>query len=107
MISATGYAAVYDPAIYYGHREMDIGMTNLFGGFDQRFYDGIPGSLSHGTELDSKVTAYTALSITGACRFVWWSLCDQRKGNNKTIWRLVNTERGISSIWLRNFSQQE
>ena len=38
MISATGYAAVYDPAVYYGHREMDIGMTKLFGGFDQRFY---------------------------------------------------------------------
>jgi len=38
MISATGYAAVYDPAVYYGHREMDIGMTKLFGGFDQRFF---------------------------------------------------------------------
>lgn len=23
-----------DPAVYYGHREMDIAMTNLFGGFD-------------------------------------------------------------------------
>ena len=31
--------AMYDPAVYYGHREMDIGMTKLFGGFDQRFYD--------------------------------------------------------------------
>jgi fructosamine-3-kinase len=39
MISSTGYASVYDPAVYYGHREMDIGMTKLFGGFDQRFYD--------------------------------------------------------------------
>jgi len=38
MISATGCAAVYDPAVYYGHREMDIGMIKLFGGFDQRFY---------------------------------------------------------------------
>lgn len=39
MITSTGDAAIYDPAIYYGHREMDIGMTKLFGGFDQRFYD--------------------------------------------------------------------
>lgn len=39
MITATGAAAIYDPAVYYGHREMDIGMTKLFGGFDQRFYD--------------------------------------------------------------------
>jgi len=28
-----------DPAIYFAHREMDIGMTLLFGGFDLRFYD--------------------------------------------------------------------
>jgi fructosamine-3-kinase len=39
MITSTGYAAVFDPAVYCGHREMDIGMTKLFGGFDQRFYD--------------------------------------------------------------------
>jgi len=39
MIASTGEAAIYDPAIYYGHREMDIGMSKLFGGFDQRFYD--------------------------------------------------------------------
>jgi fructosamine-3-kinase len=38
MITSSGYAAIYDPAVYYGHREMDIGMTKLFGGFDQQFY---------------------------------------------------------------------
>ena len=40
MISKTGEAAIYDPAVYYGHREMDIGVTALFGGFSQAFYDG-------------------------------------------------------------------
>lgn len=39
MVAANGYASVYDPAVYCGHREMDIGMTKLFGGFDQVFYD--------------------------------------------------------------------
>jgi fructosamine-3-kinase len=38
LIHSAGYAAIYDPAVYFGHREMDIGMTRLFGGFDQRFY---------------------------------------------------------------------
>lgn len=28
-----------DPAIYYGHREMDIAMTKMFGGFDKTFLD--------------------------------------------------------------------
>ncbi|MFN3342979.1 MAG: fructosamine kinase family protein [Flavobacteriales bacterium] len=36
---ASGEVAVFDPAIYYGHREMDLAMTRLFGGFNQRFYD--------------------------------------------------------------------
>jgi fructosamine-3-kinase len=39
MIISSGYTAIFDPAVYYGHREMDIGMTKLFGGFDQRFYE--------------------------------------------------------------------
>jgi fructosamine-3-kinase len=28
-----------DPAVYYGHREMDIGMMHLFGGFDAILFD--------------------------------------------------------------------
>jgi len=39
MIHSSGYAAIVDPAVYWGHREMDIGMTKLFGGFDDRFYE--------------------------------------------------------------------
>ena len=27
-----------DPAVYYGHREADLAMTKLFGGFESRFY---------------------------------------------------------------------
>jgi fructosamine-3-kinase len=38
MTSARGEPTLIDPAVYYGHREMDIGMTKLFGGFDERFY---------------------------------------------------------------------
>jgi len=40
MWTTGGETAIYDPAVYFGHREMDIAMTHLFGGFDQRFYDG-------------------------------------------------------------------
>lgn len=39
FIHASGYATIFDPAVYFGHREMDIGMTKLFSGFDQRFYE--------------------------------------------------------------------
>lgn len=32
--------AVFDPACYFGHREMDIAMLNLFGNVSSAFYDG-------------------------------------------------------------------
>jgi fructosamine-3-kinase len=34
-----GLPVVIDPAVYCGHREMDIGMTALFGGYDRSFYE--------------------------------------------------------------------
>lgn len=38
-ITNDGKAAVFDPAVYCGHREMDIGMSLLFGGFHSSFYN--------------------------------------------------------------------
>ncbi len=38
-VTPDGHPVVFDPAVYYGHREMDLGMTQLFGGFDPRFYE--------------------------------------------------------------------
>lgn len=32
-------AAVLDPSSYYGHREVDLAMAALFGGFSERFFD--------------------------------------------------------------------
>ena len=33
-----GEPVVFDPAVYYGDREADLAMTELFGGFSDRFY---------------------------------------------------------------------
>jgi len=30
---------VFDPAVYYGDREADLAMTELFGGFPREFYE--------------------------------------------------------------------
>lgn len=35
---ADGTPVIFDPAVYYGDREADIAMTELFGGFAARFY---------------------------------------------------------------------
>jgi fructosamine-3-kinase len=38
MVDDRGEACIIDPAVYYGCREMDIGMSRLFGGFSPEFY---------------------------------------------------------------------
>ncbi|PKO17565.1 hypothetical protein CVU37_08755 [candidate division BRC1 bacterium HGW-BRC1-1] len=37
MRDGSGRPALIDPACYYGHREVDLAMTELFGGFSSRF----------------------------------------------------------------------
>lgn len=37
-VDARGAPVVFDPAVYYGDRETDIAMTELFGGFGGEFY---------------------------------------------------------------------
>jgi protein-ribulosamine 3-kinase len=38
MADENGNPCLIDPAVYYGHREADLAMTKLFGGFDSKFY---------------------------------------------------------------------
>jgi fructosamine-3-kinase len=33
-----GVPTLFDPAVYYGSREMELAFTQLFGGFDRSFY---------------------------------------------------------------------
>lgn len=38
LVDEAGDACIIDPAVYYGHREADLAMTRLFGGFEAEFY---------------------------------------------------------------------
>ncbi len=38
MTAEDGQAVIIDPAVYYGHRYMDLGMSKLFGGYAPGFY---------------------------------------------------------------------
>jgi len=39
LATTSGRAALVDPAVYVGDREVDIAMSELFGGFSSRFYE--------------------------------------------------------------------
>ncbi len=38
LVSEKGNACLIDPAVYFGHREVDLAMSTLFGGFTNDFY---------------------------------------------------------------------
>jgi fructosamine-3-kinase len=38
LIGPEGQPCLIDPALHYGHREAELAMTLLFGGFDSQFY---------------------------------------------------------------------
>lgn len=40
LVDNNGAPVLIDPAVYFGHREMDIGMMHLFGGFDKQLFLG-------------------------------------------------------------------
>jgi len=39
LVDESGLPCLIDPAVYYGHREAELAMTKLFGGFDKTFYE--------------------------------------------------------------------
>ncbi|MCC5936699.1 MAG: fructosamine kinase family protein [Lunatimonas sp.] len=39
MRTTRGEPVLIDPAVYYGHREMDLAFSRLFGGFSDEFYE--------------------------------------------------------------------
>jgi len=56
IVDERGEACLIDPAVYYGHREADLAMTRLFGGFRPAFYEAYceasPLSPGHEDRLD-------------------------------------------------------
>ena len=39
MYNESSQPVLIDPAVYFGHRSMDLAMTTLFGGFNKLFYE--------------------------------------------------------------------
>jgi protein-ribulosamine 3-kinase len=58
MVTATGDPALIDPATYYGHREADLAMTELFGGYDDRFYEAYRATWSLEPGYDTRRDVY-------------------------------------------------
>ena len=47
--------AIFDPAVYWGHREMDIAMSRLFGGFETEFYEAYNEDYPLGNNWENRI----------------------------------------------------
>jgi len=61
--TVTGEPAIYDPAVYYGDREADIAMTELFGGFGRDFYNAYNNAWPMDTGYAVRKTLYNLYHI--------------------------------------------
>ncbi|WP_426993437.1 fructosamine kinase family protein [Methylomonas sp. CM2] len=60
---AQGQPLMYDPACYYGDREADIAMTELFGGFSRDFYAAYQREYPLDSGYKTRVTLYNLYHI--------------------------------------------
>lgn len=60
---ACGNPVLFDPATYYGDREADIAMSELFGRFDQRFYDAYQEAWPRDPGYDRRRTLYNLYHV--------------------------------------------
>lgn len=58
LIAKDGTPFLIDPATYYGHHEVDIAMSKLFGGFGEDFYKAYYNILCADTKTNSRLEIY-------------------------------------------------
>ncbi|KAA3634093.1 MAG: hypothetical protein DWQ02_11975 [Bacteroidetes bacterium] len=58
LCSNTGKPILIDPAISFAHREMDLAMSRLFGGFSGRFYDAYAETFPTEPGLEDRLGIY-------------------------------------------------
>lgn len=58
LISTNSEPYLIDPAVYYGHNEVDLAMTKLFGGFPDVFYEAYHEILPHHKNQEELVEVY-------------------------------------------------
>jgi protein-ribulosamine 3-kinase len=58
LIHTSGMPYLIDPAIYFGHAEVDIAMTKLFGGFASEFYNAYYEQIPKDADTDTRIELY-------------------------------------------------
>ena len=58
LVGNDGKVCLIDPAVYYGHREIELAFTQMFGSFDYDFYTAYNATYSLDPGFDQRVSIY-------------------------------------------------
>ncbi len=58
MAATDGKVFIFDPAVFYGHREAEVAFTHMFGGFDKLFYSTYNEQFSLLSGFDERIDLY-------------------------------------------------
>ncbi|MCP3665780.1 MAG: fructosamine kinase family protein [Gammaproteobacteria bacterium] len=75
----TGAPVLFDPALYFGDREADLAMTELFGGFDRAFYDAYKETWPLDSGYPVRRILYNLYHILNHCNMFGGSYCGQAR----------------------------
>jgi fructosamine-3-kinase len=63
IASSSGESIVIDPAVYGGHREIDLAMMRLFGGFSDRVFDAYREAAPLAEGSEERIALYQLLPL--------------------------------------------
>ncbi|PLW66815.1 fructosamine kinase family protein [Pseudohalioglobus lutimaris] len=77
---ADGRPVIFDPATYYGDREADLAMTELFGGFSDRFYQSYRDSWDIDPGYTTRKVLYNLYHVLNHFNLFGGGYCRQARG---------------------------
>jgi fructosamine-3-kinase len=85
-----GVPVIFDPAVYWGDREVDIAMTELFGGFPADFYRGYESVYSLEPGYEQRKTIYNLYHILNHYNLFGGSYHSQAQRTIESILSIAN-----------------
>jgi protein-ribulosamine 3-kinase len=81
----TGTPVLFDPAVYYGDREADVAMTELFGGFDRDFYSAYNEAWPLDSGYRQRKTLYNLYHVLNHANLFGGGYLSQAQGMMRTL----------------------
>ncbi|KGG13590.1 MULTISPECIES: fructosamine kinase family protein [Prochlorococcus] len=91
-IDEKGCGIIFDPAVWWADREVDIAMTLLFGGFSKNFYAGYQKIWPLEEKWETRVDIYNFYHLLNHANIFGGSYKSQCYEAIKKIYKVLNTE---------------